>query len=223
MSPMEKRAEIEAEILKVLAIIEPGGYNVKHYKEQVFPKMSNSMFFSWIDQIEKGEANIYMYCPNMVVNLKPKDILKAAAYLGLELFERIRIWDSLTGRYYMTPQKYLTLLIPIRRLSQYLMHKISIPESDRRTNPTTGQVVKPDKGSSFSMVQSQILDSAGLTNSLFELATVRGGNQDAQSAARSSLIETGELRLSDIDTSQGVRSQQVAKATFESMHIETNL
>ena len=219
----EKRAKMEAAALKTIGRMDPSGYNTNYYKTQIFGKMSDHMFADWIESIRRGESVIFMYCPNMKVNLKPKDILAAADEIGLPMFEQVKLWDSATGRYYTTPQKYLILRVPVRRLKQYLMDKISIPDSDRRINPTTGQVTKPDKGSSLSMVQAQTLDSKGFTNCLIELTNARGGDPRAYAGMVASLKETGSVSLSELDLSEGVRSQQTAKATFQSLHFETNL
>ena len=219
----EKREKMEAAVLKTIQRMDPSGYNTNYYKTQVFGKMSDRMFADWIESIRRGESVIFMYCPNMKVNLKPKDILAAAEGIGLPMFEQVKMWDSATGRYYTTPQKYLILRVPVRRLKQYLMDKISIPESDRRINPTTGQVTKPDKGSSLSMVQAQTLDSKGFTNCLIELTNARGGDPRAYAGLVASLKETGSASLAELDLSEGVRSQQTAKAIFQSLHFETNL
>ncbi len=219
---VEKRRAVENYVLQHVTTMDPSGFNTQRY-QTMFTDMSDEMFDHWMGMIKSGQTRLYLYAPNMKVTLSVPNLLQAARDIKLQLFERIRLWDPVTKRYYLTPHPYLILKLPVRRLKQYLMDKISVPDSDRVTNPTTGQVSKPDKGSAISMTEAQTLDSKGLHKSLTELTNVRGGNQVAYANLRSNLEETGQSSLAEIDTSGGIRSAVVASVLLESLHLENNL
>lgn len=217
-----KRQEVQTYVLTHLKEIDRTMFNHDRYKE-MFDRMGDKSFHQWMLDLKSGKTKLYMYTPNMKVMPRIRDLISVAQKIGLELFERIRMWDNVNKRYYTTPHKYLVLRLPVRRLKQYLMDKISVPESDRVTNPTTGQVVKPDKGSAISMTEAQTIDSKGLHQSISEFLTVRGGNPTAYASFKSNLEETGSTALTELDYSGGVRSAEVGRAYLESMGIENNL
>lgn len=216
------RADFEKYVLEVIDIMDPSKFNHKLYVEK-FSKMSDKMFDEWVDLIEAGEEKLYLYAPNMKVTLQVRDLLAAAKFIGLELFERIKMWDSTTRRYYTTRFKYLVLKLPVRRLKQYLQDGLSVPDSDRKINPTSGQVIKPDKGSTISLTEAQTMDSKGLSSCLVELTNVRGGNLTAYAGYRAALEETGEASINEIDMTEGIRSAEVARVQLQAMHIDNNL
>lgn len=217
-----KRKLIEAQILKTINTLDRTGLNDKRYKE-FFAALDDAHFASWMELIKSGQDKIYLYAPNMIVNIDLDQAIKAADELGVKLFEKIKLWDPVTRRYYLTPYEYLVLQLPVRRLKQYLMSKISTPDSDKTINPLSGQVTKPDKGSSISMTEAQTLDSKGLHKSLIELIDVRGGNLDAYAQFKSQLEETGEVSMNDLDRSSRVISARTARVMLQSMHLDNNL
>ena len=217
-----KRKETEDFIYKTLDIIDPTGFNSRRRRYQ-YGKMSDAEFDTYMHQLRDQGGKIPIETPNMIVALKQADLMRAAEFLKVELFERIKIWDSATQRYYLTPHPYLIVELPIRRVKQYLMDKISVPDSDRAINPLSGQVTKPDKGSAISMTEAQTYDSKGLHRNLDELLTVRGGNVEAYAAFKAALENGGSARLSELDYSSGVRGVVIGQALLESMHLSNNL
>lgn len=222
MSISDKRKRIEALVLNTINTLDPSGANGTRYKA-MFSKMSDAMFSEWMEALRRKEVQIDLEVPNMTTMVKMENILKAGDSVGLQLFQRIKMWDSVTRRYYMTPHAYLILKLPVRRLKQYLMDKLSVPDSDKVTNALTGQVAKPDKGSAISMTEAQTLDSKGLSTCLTELTNVRSGNQTAYAQFKSALEETGRVTVGELNMSGGIRSAQVARALLEAMHLDNNL
>lgn len=217
-----KRKETEDFIYQTLDIIDPTGFNTRRRRYQ-YGKMSDAEFDTYMHQLRDHGGKIPIETPNMIVALKQADLMRAAEFLKVKLFERVKIWDSATQRYYLTPHPYLIVELPIRRVKQYLMDKISVPDSDRVINPLSGQVTKPDKGSAISMTEAQTYDSKGLHRNLDELLTVRGGNVEAYAAFKAALENGGSARLSELDYSSGVRGVVIGQALLESMHLTNNL
>jgi hypothetical protein len=176
-----------------------------------------------MEGMKEGRIKLILYVPNLKLNLKMKNIFEVSHDLNMELFERVRLWDSTTNRYYLTPQKYPILLLPVRRLKQYLMDKISVSESDTKIDSFTGQVVKPDKGSSISSVEMQTILSKGLKTSISELIRVRGGDLGAYAAFKSQLEEIGSVSLNEIPDDSRARSSVILSTYLKAMHIDNNL
>ena len=222
LSTKQKRKEVETFILEQINQLDPSGTNGNRYKDR-FSKWSDTEFQDYMVGMRDGVHRLTLYVPNLKLNLKMKDIFKVSHNLNLELFEQLRLWDSITKRYYITPQQYPVLLLPVRRLKQYLMDKISLPESDTKIDAFTGQVVKPDKGSSVSSVEMQTILSKGLKTSITELIRVRGGDLGAYASFKSQLEETGEASLNDIPDDSRARSSVVLKTYLLAMHVNSNL
>lgn len=218
----DRRQRVESLILHSIARMDPSGHNSQIYTTQ-FAAMSDADFAHYMEQIRAGQRKLVLYAPNFVVTLKMRNLLDAAKDLGLVLFERIRLWDSATKRFYLTPQTYLILTLPVRRLKQYLMDKLSVPDGDKTVDLMTGQVIKPDKGSVISLPEAQTMDSKGLHQAMTELMNVRGGNPVAYAVFKSALEETGQASLEDVDWSGGVRSARVAEVLLNSMHLKNSL
>lgn len=217
----EKRKAVENFILKLMKTANPSGFNVKYYQD-LFAKLDDKMFDQWMARFKAKKTKLYFYAPNMKVFPTLGNIMKAAELTGSKYFERLKIWDEATKRYYYTPHAHLVLKLPVRRLKQYLMGKISIPENDRVLNNLTGQVSRPDKGSSMSLTEAQTLDSKGLHKCLTELTNIRGGNIEAYDSLRSELIETGRASFGDLDSGT-IRSAQSANNFLKAMHLDNNL
>lgn len=219
-SRMRKAAE--ERILKTMTTLDPSGTNTTRYQEQ-FNKWSDTQFESFMQGIKAKHIKLVLYVPNMTINLKMKDIFQAADDIGLELFEHIRLWDSVTKRYYLTPQKYPVLQLPVRRLKQTLMSKISVPENDAKIDTLSGQVVKPDKGSSISSVEMQTILSKGLTISATEFIKVRGGDLHSYADFKGQLQETGAASMNALDEDSRARSSVIFGVYLRSAHIDNNV
>lgn len=223
MTPQEKRKKIEAHILQVMKLAEPKTLiNYNRYKEK-FTKMSDQDFAEWMDNLDKGNIQVEIYSANMKNPLTTNDLFTAADYVGVEVMKRISIWDNAAKRYYTPKHAYPVLELPARRLKQYLEDKRSVPEGDSKLDAFTGQVVRPDKGSSVSPVEMQTYVQKGLHKSVIELMNIRGGNTEMYAAYKGALEESGNASLSELDVTSRARSVDVLKAYLAASHIENNL
>lgn len=218
----DKRKKVEAYVLDIIQTMDTSGTNTKLYKD-MFASMDDNAFDNYMKTIRDGKRKLELIVPNLMINLRIKNLLKAAKKVNIEIFERLKIWDPATEQYYITPKKYMVIRIPIRRVKQFLMDKISIPEGDTKTDLLTGQVIKPDKGSSVSLVETQTMLSKGLDKSVVEFLAIRGGNPHAYAEYKSRISETGQVNLSDISASSTNRSAVVASVYLKGMHIDNNL
>lgn len=219
----KKRQDVQSYILKVIAMQEPSGYNTKIY-EEFFGRMNDAEFDKWMHTLKGNyHAKLPLMVPPLKVVISIENSLKAAKFLGVKVMERLKIWDSASKRYTLTPEKYFVLRLPVRRLKQYLLDGLSVPDSDKRLNPLTDQVVKPDKGSAISFPQAQMIAEKGLTITLHELMTTRGGDLTAYSKMKSEIEETGTSDSSVREGTPGVKSAAVLRTFLDAMHLDNNI
>lgn len=216
-----KRQKVEAHILKYFKKIEPSGYNEKRYKE-MFAKMSDKQFDDWMKDIRDKKIKLVLFTPNLKVVLNIADLRNVAKELGIKLFEKILMTDKATGLRYLTNQEYLIIRLPIRRTRQFLMHKLSVPESDKRLDALTGQVTKPDKASSLSFVEAQFLHGRGLDKTILEFMKVRGGDIHAYAQFKQQLEETGTGSLDSLDANTVARSAVTLSTILKGMLLDNN-
>ena len=145
-----------------------------------------------------------------------------AKELGIKMFERIKMWDNATQSYYLTPYEYMIIDIPIRRMSQFHDHKLSVAEGDSKIDMLSGQVVKPDKAGSISQVEIQTLYGSSLDKTILELIKYRGGDVTAFAEYKRELEETGRVSIGR-DTNSVPRSAVVVDVFMSGMHIHTNV
>lgn len=217
-----KRKQVTEHILKHISTMEPSGYNTKRY-ENMFSKMSDQQFDQFMKDLKDGKIKLSVFAPNMKIILKIENLLKAADSLKLELFERLRLIDDVTKKKYLTTNKYLVVKLPVRRARQFLMHKLSVPDSDKKLDALTGQVTQDDKASSLSFVEAQLLYARGLDKVLDEFVKVRGGDIHAFSNFKQQLEEGGSARLSAIDPNTVPRSTVVMSTILKCMLLDNNL
>ena len=219
MTPQRKKTE--EFILKSLAPLDKSGLNIQRYKD-FFASLSDAEFDSYMKDIENGNEVLYLYFANMKDKITIAELRDYAKKIGVKLFERLRIWDEVTQSYYLTPNKYCVLQLPIRRMSQFVDHKMSVPEGDKKIDVLSGQVIKEDKGSSISQVEVQSLYAHNLQNTIIELLKYRGGDLVALSEFKRELEEQGKTNISR-DTGSIARSVVSMNNLLIGMHIESNI
>lgn len=218
----EKRQKIQDKIIDIISTLDPKGPNKARY-EELFKSMSDNQFSQFMDNLKSGKIKLTLFTPNFKVFIQQEDCLKAAEKLGLELFEKLRFVDKATGKEFLTPQKYLVVKLPVRRTRQFLMHKLSVAESDKKLDALTGQVTGDDKASSISFVEAQLLYARGLDKSLIEFMKVRGGDIHAFATFKQQLEESGQANLDALDPNTIPRSSVIMDKVLKCMYLDNNL
>ena len=216
-----KRKKVQDYILATMDSMETDGMNRKEY-EKLFASMSDKDFDDWMKSIKNKEEVLSFYSANVTNKLTVDQLKDAAKKIGVKLFEPLRLWDEATQSYYTTPKEYLILQLPIRRLSQFVDHKLSVAEGDKRIDLLSGQPVKPDHAGSISQVEIQTLYARGLTNTILELIKYRGGDVVAFAEYKRELEEQGQTTVGR-NTGSIVRSAVMMDVILSGAHIETNV
>ena len=199
-----------------------GGKNVERY-EHMFSHMSDVTFDAFMHALLDKKTQISAILPNDSTTVTTNDAVALAKKRNVPVFSKVRFHDVTTGRPYLTKYPMLILTLPIRRLSQYLFHKISLPDGDSHVNPITGQVIPPDKGAALSMIETQVLASKGLSTSIIELLKIRAGDMNAYRAMKYTIEEQGEVSINDIPLTGRPRSAITAERYFHAMGLNISL
>lgn len=218
----QKKKKILDYICKLCDTMEPSGLNSKRYR-QIIGQMNDKEFDQFMNYMKEGKWQLHIVAPNMIVNLQNEDLLKACDLIGLDLFQRVWMYDKATGRKFLTDNKYMFVKLPIRRQQQFLDEKISVPDNDRTIDGLTGQVTGDSRSCSITNPEIQILAARGLNNTLQELVNIRGGNIHGYSEFRRMLEENGEGDLDMLDTGSRTRASVVGGKLLQSMMLDTNL
>ncbi len=215
---MANRKEVEAYILDYFSKISPR--NAEKYKAK-FKAMNDKAFDNWMQDLRSGEAVLDLEVPNMVEKIDVDTLIATSKKLGIDLFTRLKLWDEPTQSYYTTTKKYIMLKLPMRRMAQFLDHKLAVPESDGKIDHLSGQVMKPDQANSIAQVEVQALYARGLNATIMELIKYRGGDISAFADYKRSLEELGMCTIGD-DTNSITRSVVVLDVFFSGMQLESN-
>ena len=218
----QKKKKILDFICKLCDTMEPSGLNSKRYR-QIIGQMNDKEFDQFMNYMKEGKWQLHIVAPNMIVNLQNEDLLKACDLIGLDLFQRVWMYDKATGRKFLTDNKYMFVKLPIRRQQQFLDEKISVPDNDRTIDGLTGQVTGDSRSCSITNPEIQILAARGLNNTLQELVNIRGGNIHGYNEFRRMLEENGEGDLDMLDTGSRTRASVVGGKLLQSMMLDTNL
>jgi len=230
---MASRAEVTAFIVSAISGIIPGdSYNADLTKKRL-DEMSDTEFDQYVramaaptNEADRMHQEILpFYSPNLKDPRITMDSLMAVAeQIGHPLFEQVWLTDPQTGTVFLTPQKYLTLDMTVRRQAQMLTKKSSIPENARHVDEMSGQVTGKSKGSKISFPELQAQLAQGLEQTLVEEIKVRGGDRVAQVEFDRQLIETGEASIEDVTSSGGVtNSTSTVAILYRGMMIDNNL
>lgn len=217
-----KKKQIIDKICKICDIIDPSKTNSNRY-HRILDKMTPKEFNQWMTYVKDGKWLLHIVAPNMVVNLRNENLLKAADAVGAKLFHRIWMTDYNTGRTFLTDNEYLVLPLPIRRQQQFLDEKMSVPEDDKHIDGMTGQVTGDSKSTQITTPEINILAFRGLDTTLEEMVNVRGGNMVAYGEFRKQAEETGEIHMSELDPTTRSRTAVIAQVLLNAMHIENNI
>lgn len=218
----EKRKKITDLIVKTITLMEPKA-NGPQWKTKL-ENMTDEEFDFFMRCLKEEKEVIMIYTPNMKIHLQFENIEKASKHIGLELFQHLKIKDSVTGVTFVTTNKCLLLELPIRRMQQTVYEKLSIPIDDKKIDGLTGQVTGDDRACSITYPEIQALKDPGFKSTLDELVVARGGNLNAYAKLKQDLEDMGEGSIDNsVDDGNISRSTVILDVLLNSMGYETNL
>lgn len=217
-----KRKKVIDFIIDIMNTLDPSKTNGNRYKETL-SNMSDNEFHEFMTYLKDGQHQLSIIMPNLVLNPKMEDALKAADKLGIKFFHRLWLTDPATGKKYLTPNEYPVLRLPVRRQQQFIDEKISVPEHDKTIDGLTGQVTGDSRACSISHPEISILAARGLDKVAEEFISVRGGNIHKYGEFTRSAEETGAISLDALDPTSRTRTSVIAGVLLKSMLIDNNI
>lgn len=220
---MRKRKEAEEYILKYIGkIVKGGDDNVKLY-QNLFKSMSDKEFDKFMCDLRDDKITLSVIIPNGgKLHVDIKNNYNIGKEIGNNFFQKLVIRNNGDAGDYKTPIEFLNLILPVRRASQLLSKKISVPSDTRHIDTITGQVTGDSKSSKITLPELQILTGLNLKESVKELTKVRGGDVGAGNAADAKLYNNGRVSISELEEhSTGVESGKTLQSYFNAAHIRT--
>lgn len=220
---MSNRKAAETVILKWIGQLDPSGENVKLTKS-FFADMDDRQFDKYMREIEAGTDYVSMNYENLNNSqITVDNNLKVAEAMGHMFFQKLWLTDAITGRTYLTPLPYLVVDLPVRRQTEMLSKKISIPEDNRHIDEMTDQPTGVSKGSSLTYPEMLVLYSRGLDQSITEMMKFRGGDEKAFQEMERAIRENGSVNLDALPVANTkVKSTQVMSTLLKGMHLDNN-
>lgn len=208
-------------ILDGIEAILPKSPNTEMYKA-MFDKMSDEELDQYVNDLKTRKKRLSIIAPNGVsYSLDTKRNLEIAKKWGHQFYERVYMNPGNGIPKYLTPKKYLVMLLPIKRQAQHLVKKISIPEDNKTIDDLSGQPTGASKGSKISYPEIQILTALNLDNTLLELLKFRGGDMKGFDALNTQIGRTGGLSLASIERlGTKVKSTLTLSTLLTGMHLD---
>lgn len=217
------RKEASDFLIKKIEELTPGTKNADLYRN-ILEKMTDEEFADYIQRLENGIEHLFIIDPSYSSNkLNTEIALKVGESVGISFMEQLIIEDKEQGVTYKTPNEYLCIKIPVRRMSQLLDAKLSTTKGTKTDN-LTGQVVGESKASAISLVQMMAFSSTGMSDSLVELMQLRGGDKGAAQAMDAMLLKYGACSArAALNFSTGTESTKTIHSFMLAMHLSSNL
>jgi hypothetical protein len=223
----DKRQKIQNLVDKVMKAMDPSGINAKKYQD-MFAKMSDKQFSDWItrflaDEKSNFRLDIEEYGSRV---LKYENIEKAAAVLGIKLYEYVYIphISSNPNRPVRTRHPVLVGYLNIKRTQQFVTKKTGLATSDTDRDEQTGAMKGDSKGGTTTGIENELLAGVGGEDIIAEISGARGDNSVEYDNMIAAISETGSVKLADIKT--GVYDKPTLLKTdlfFMAMGLKTDL
>jgi hypothetical protein len=221
---MSNRDKSQNFIIQYIELIAPGTENADIYRK-IFAAMNDKDFEKFIVDLESNKTKLTVIVPNFSkTSLSVKRNLAVAQKLGHKFFQKLWIEGKDNIPTYLTPVEYLIVDLPVRRASQILTKKISVPKHNRVIDALTGQPTGESKGAKISYPELQVCAAMGLENTMVELMKYRGGDARGQAALNGMLSKYGKVTQAAIGNyASGVESTKTVKTFLLACHLKSTL
>lgn len=219
------RKAYEQLVLQTIDQLSENKENVQFYKDK-FASMNDAEFDQFVEDVNSKKISLSIVEPNFS-NKPPKptkEIIDIAERLGAKIMQKLYVEGKKGMPTYQTEVEYPVLYVPIRRASQLLTKKISVPPHTKVRDILTGQVTGESKGASVSGPENQLLGGMGAMASAIEMNKFRGGDLRGEAALVAMLSKYGRASQTVLDQfSSGVQVTSAVKTFLTAAMHRTNL
>lgn len=218
------RQKAESFLLKYIKKLSPKSQSVEIYK-RLFASMSDKDFDVFINDLESGKKHLSIVEPNFSdAGSSVANNLKIADELGHNFFEKLWIEGDGDTPTYLTPVEYMVVDLPLKRASQLLTKKISVPDHNKVIDSITGQPTGESKGAKISYPELQLAAAMDLESTMLELMKYRGGDRGGGIAYNNMASKLGTVNLEALSSSAtGVESTKTLRTFLTSAMLQNNL
>lgn len=167
--------------------------NVQFYKDK-FAKMTDAEFHQFVQDIKAKRVRLSVVEPNYSDKGYVSDevLMDIAKEYGVDIMQHLYVEGKEGMPTYRTNVKFPVIMVPIRRASQMLTKKISVPPHTRVRDLLTGQVTGESKGATVSGPEVQLLAAMGAEAAAVEMLKFRGGDIRGEAALMAMLSKYGK-------------------------------
>jgi len=197
--------------------------NVAFY-QNLFASMNDKQLAVFVNDLKERRKRLSIIVPNFSESPSNEEIKDFGKKIGYEPMEQLYVEGQDGKPTYLTPVAFLILMIPVRRASQLLTKKISVPPHTKVRDILTGQVTGESKGTRVSGPEVQILAGMGATASAIEMMKFRGGDLRGEAALVAMLSKYGRASQEVLDNfSSGVQAKTALRTYLTAAMHRTNL
>ena len=224
------RSDMETLIYEFFSLLDPSGANTAKYKA-FFGKMSDEQFKRFFDRFFKDRSAYLTLDVEAYKNdLKMVDIMKAAKYLNVPLFEYVMepffntTTNSYEDRVVSSARKVPVGYIHMKPVQQMVRKKNNTSITIDQRDPRTGQVTGDDKSVQFSIDENYGLMAHNAKAILKEFMSVRADDMTMKQEAYADIRKNGYVSLADLtDDVKNKTALNTLNVYMLAMHMKTDL
>lgn len=218
------RKAFETYVFGFMAKLTKGGGNKVIY-QRLFATMNDKQLEEFVIRLGEGvmPLSIWASSYNEAEKLDYPNLLKLCKEYGVNVTQRLIIYDEDTGVKTMTDYEAIIGTAEVRKQRQMLVKKISVAKNDYEIDDLTGQVMGESRSTGISQPEITVLRNLGLTTMANELYNVKGGDLDALKAYKNDLLTTGKTNTNACLRKGGIaKVLETAHYIFRGRHLDNN-
>lgn len=222
--PGNRRA-FEQLVLKTINDMTEHKENLQFYRDK-FASMDDAQFDQFVSDLKAGKMKLSIVEPNSSTK-KPvptSRIMEIGESLGYKYMQKLYVEGKDDMPTYQSEVEYPVFMAPVRRASQLLAKKISVPPHTKVRDILTGQVTGESKGATISGPENQLLGAMGAMSSAIEMNKYRGGDLKGEAALVAMLSKYGRASQTVLEQfASGVQVNTAVKTFLTAAMHRTNL
>lgn len=201
----DKRKRAETSFIQLINDLDPSGSNTEVWKYR-FSQMSDKDFDTWMKNMFEDPLHTHISVDLNQTDEKTREMIdldhieKVAKKYKVKLKEYVafpHLNPDDPGNPVITSTEVPILVIPVRKMQQFLQHKNFSAGTTEHSNPITGQVTGDSKAASIGDMQTAALVTTNQKETLKEMLTIRADNMPGKMRMLSQIEKYGRVKYED--------------------------